>query len=117
MSHTPEQFAAWNEFISEMRSLSSAISIVPDTHPPKLHVQVTDPATNRQVMLDFERPTEMIIHLDDQGISASGGTSTFGIEMAKLADGKFDLMRRKKQLAPQEMAQFIVHWLQTGSAH
>lgn len=117
MSHTPEQSATWNEFIREMRSLSSEISIVPDIHPPKFHVQVTDPATNRQVMLDFERPPEMIIHLDDQGVSTSGGTSTFGIEMARLADGKFDLMRRKKQLAPKEMAQFIVHWLQTGSSH
>jgi hypothetical protein len=115
MSHTPEQLAAWNEFISEMRSLSIEISIVPDTDPPKLQIQITDPATNRQIMLNFERPPEMIIHLDDQGVSASGGTSAFGIEMAKLSDGKFDLMRRKKQLAPKEMATAVVHWLQHGT--
>jgi hypothetical protein len=115
LSHTPEQFTAWNEFISEIRSRSSEISLVPDTDPPKLQIQVTDPATNRQVMLNFEKPPEMIIHLDDQGVSASGGTSAFGIEMAKLADGKFTLMRRNKQLAPKELGTALVHWLQHGT--
>jgi hypothetical protein len=35
--------------------------------------------------------------------------------MAKLADGKFELMRRAQQLAPKELAAFIVRWLQTGT--
>ena len=117
MSQTPEQSAAWQEFVSEIRSLAPDVSIVPETEPWKPQVQVTDPATNRQVMLDFVKPPDMIIHLDDQGVSASGGTSAFGIEMAKLVNGKFELMRRNKQLAPKELAVFVTHWLAHGTSH
>ena len=115
MAHTPEQFAAWKEFIDELRTLDANIALVPDTDPPKLQVQATEPASNRQVMLNFVQPPEMIIHFDDQNVSASGGTSAFGIEMAKLANGKFELMRRAQQLGPKELAAFVVKWLQTGT--
>jgi len=67
------------------------------------------------VMLNFVQPPEMIIHFDDQNVSASGGTSAFGIEMAKLAGGNFELMRRGQKLAPKELAAFIVRWLRTGT--
>jgi hypothetical protein len=115
VAHSPEQFAAWKEFIDELRVLDENLSLVPDTDPPKLQVQASEPASNRQVMLNFVQPPEMIIHFDDQNVSASGGTSAFGIEMAKLTDGKFELMRRAQQVAPKELAAFIVRWLQTGS--
>ena len=115
MPHTPEQTTAWNEFINAIRAGSADISIVPDTDPPKTQLLITDPASNRQATLNFVQPPDMIIHFDDQGVSASGGTSAFGIEMAKLADGKFDLMRRKKLLTPQELGLAIVHWLEHGS--
>lgn len=115
MPHTPEQLGAWNEFIAQVRAGSAEISIVPDTDPPKLQLQVKDPASNRQATLNFVQPPDMIIHFDDQGVSASGGTSAFGIEMAKFADGKFQLLRRKKQLTPQELGTAIVHWLENGT--
>lgn len=115
MPHTPEQTTAWNSFIDAIRNGSAEVSIVPDTDPPKPQLQVTDPASNRQATLNFVQPPDMIIHFDDQGVSASGGTSAFGIEMAKLVDGKFDLMRRKKLLTPQELGAAIVHWLEHGS--
>ena len=117
MSQTPEQQSAWQEFISEIRALAPDAGIVPDTEPWKPQVQVADPASNRQVTLDFVKPPDMIIHLDDQGVSASGGTSAFGIEMAKLVDGKFELMRRNKQLTPKELGAFIAQWLAHGTSH
>jgi hypothetical protein len=115
VAHTPEQFAAWKEFIDELRALDENVSLVPDTDPPKLQIQANEPASNRQVMLNFVQPPEMIIHFDDQNVSASGGTSAFGIEMAKLAGGNFELMRRGQKLAPKELAAFIVRWLRTGT--
>jgi hypothetical protein len=115
MSHTSEQLAAWNEFIAEVRSGSKGISIVPDTDPPKFQLQITDPTSNRQATLNFVQPPDMIIHFDDQGVSASGGTSAFGIEMAKFESGRFELMRRKKQLTPKELGEALVHWLEHGT--
>jgi hypothetical protein len=115
MSHSPEQFAAWSDFIAEIREIAPDLAMVPDTDPPKLQIQLTEAASNRQVTLNFVQPPDMIIHFDDQGVSASGGTSAFGIEMAKLANGKFDLMRRKRQLTPKELGAAIVHWLQHGT--
>jgi hypothetical protein len=112
--HTPEQLNAWNEFIATIRGGSTEISLIPDTDPPKFQLQATDAASNRQATLNFVQPPDMIIHLDDQGVSASGGTSAFGIEMAKLTDDKFELLRRKKQLTPQELGAAIVHWLEHG---
>jgi len=101
--------------VNAIRAGSAEVSIVPDTDPPKSQLLITDPVSNRQATLNFVQPPDMIIHFDDQGVSASGGTSAFGIEMAKLVDGKFDLMRRKKQLSPQELGGAIVHWLEHGS--
>lgn len=115
MAHSPEQYAAWKDMLDAIRATSSDIGIVPDTDPPKLQVQVNDPMTSRQAMLNFVQPPEVIIHFDDQNVSASGGTSAFGIEMAKLADGKFELMRRNKQLTPQELGNALGHWLQSGT--
>jgi hypothetical protein len=115
LSTTPEQSTAWQEFIDAIRDDSPDVSIVPDTEPWKPQLQVTHPASNRQVTLDFVKPPDMIIHLDDQGVSASGGTSAFGIEMAKFVGGKFELLRRKKTLAPKELGVGVVHWLQHGT--
>src|SRR3954468_11562012 len=117
MSQTPEQSAVWQELMNEVRELAPDIGIVPDTEPWKPQLQMTDPASNRQITVDFVRPPDMIIHLDDQGVSASGGTSAFGIEMAKLAGGKFELMRRKTQLTPKELAAFLTNWLAHGASH
>jgi hypothetical protein len=115
MPHTPDQLSAWNELISVIRSGSSNISIVSDTDPPKLQLQATDAASNRQATINFVQPPDMIIHFDDQGVSASGGTSAFGIEMAKFTGEKFELMRRKKQLTATELGGAIVHWLEHGT--
>lgn len=115
MSHSPEQYAAWKELLDALRAVSEDIGIVPDTDPPKLQVQVNDPVSNRQAMLNFVQPPEIIIHFDDQNVSASGGTSAFGIEMAKLTDGKFELIRRGKSMAPAELGSALAHWLQHGT--
>jgi hypothetical protein len=115
MPHTPEQLNAWNEFVLTIRAGFAEINVVPDTDPPKFQLQATDRASNRQATLNFVQPPDMIIHFDDQGVSASGGTSAFGIEMAKLTGDKFELLRRKKQLTPTELGAAIVHWLEHGT--
>jgi hypothetical protein len=115
MPHTPEQINAWNDFIAEIRAGSSEINLAPDSDPPNFQIQVTDRASNRQATLNFVQPPDMIIHLDDQGVSASGGTSAFGVEMAKLSGDKFELLRRKKQLTAKELGTAVVHWLEHGT--
>jgi hypothetical protein len=115
MPHTPDQLNAWNEFISVIRIGSPNVSIAPDTEPPQLQLQATDAVSNRQATINFVQPPDMIIHFDDLGVSASGGTSAFGIEMAKFTGERFELMRRKKQLTPRELGAALVHWLEHGT--